>query len=134
MLYVIMRSLLYLILGILTALISLAGIAILENTAGLHTLFLVGDVELLAVSLVVGFIVVGLSYKFQRRALDLHDDWYVRAFKNSILLYLGMLALIVGLTNVETGSLQSAYIGTFVAGFGAVAVANVFYSYLFRMM
>lgn len=118
------NNILLLFAALVTSLLSLTGVALIENSIGLHTFVRAGDIDLGLLCVVVGFL---LTHYVMSRSGDL--DFSIRShFKNCWLLYLVVFLVIVyaSLSGflLQAGILN-AYVVTFVVAIIVVIVTQL---------
>ncbi len=118
------NNVLLLFAAVVTALVSLIGVAFIESSIGLHTLVRAGDIDLGLLSVVVGF---SLTYFVMRRGGNM-DPSIGSHFKNFLLLYLVVFLVIVyaGLSDsLFQAGILSVYVVTFVVAIIVVIVTQL---------
>jgi cytochrome bd-type quinol oxidase subunit 2 len=118
------NNVLLLFAAVVTSLVSLIGVALIESSVGLHTLVRAGDIDLVLLSVVVGFL---LTYFVMSRGDNLELSTRSH-FKNCWLLY---LVVFLAITYAELSDslfqarILSAYVVTFVVAIIAVIVTQL---------
>lgn len=116
-------------IAIVSTVLTLVFVAIADSVFGLHTIYFVGDIELIAGSFLIGTF---LSLMTHRRLVTpgVSPAMFLQAINSLILVGLSLVVCLILLLNNQWGGLESAYLFSIVINLLVVAASTLTIGYI----